>query len=145
MLTVCVEFVLNINFNKCKFLKRKVKNLGYINEDGKIRPSPSKTLAVQNFYQPKSLKQVQSFLGLTEYFRKFLPLYAQISKPLSDMLWNESSFKFGREQEYAFVKLKDIVSNKDSLWKYIQMQVFMIFESYCWRREKMVNFILYST
>ena len=96
----------------------------YCQRPGKIQPSPSKTLAVQNFPQPKSLKQVQSLLGLTGYFRKFIPLYTQIAKLLYDLLQNRSLFKFGPEQEEAFVKLKKRLScnqcwvcfNKDSLW-----------------------------
>ena len=49
ILTVCVEFKLNINFKNCQFLKKKVELLGYVVKDRKMKPSPSKTLAVQNF------------------------------------------------------------------------------------------------
>jgi len=65
-LTIVVNNGLNINWKKCKFLHRQVEFL--IIEDGCVKLSPRKVHAFQNFPQPK---QLQSFLGLTSYFRKF--------------------------------------------------------------------------
>ncbi|GIY69835.1 retrovirus-related Pol polyprotein from transposon 297 [Caerostris extrusa] len=59
---------------------------GHIVENGTIRPSPAKTLAVKRFPVPTNVKRVQSFLGLTSYFRKFIPEYSKIAKPLIDLL-----------------------------------------------------------
>ncbi|GBM47981.1 Transposon Tf2-6 polyprotein [Araneus ventricosus] len=103
------EYGLEINFKKCQFLKRKIEFLGYVIEEGTVRPSPSKTTAVQNFPQPKNVKQMQSFLGLTEYFRKFVPGYSKIAKPLSDMLRNGAEFEFGPMQRQAFDRLKELL------------------------------------
>ncbi|GFW50424.1 transposon Tf2-6 polyprotein [Trichonephila clavipes] len=47
----------------------------HIVESGAIKPSPTKTLAVQKFPEPTTIKQVQSFLGLTGYFRKYIKDY----------------------------------------------------------------------
>jgi len=60
--------------------------LGHVIEDGKLYPSPEKTKAVLRVPEPKTIKQVQSFLGLSGYFRKFIPQYSKIAKPLSDIL-----------------------------------------------------------
>ncbi|GBN29181.1 hypothetical protein AVEN_45866-1 [Araneus ventricosus] len=92
-----------------KSAKRKIEFLGYLIEEGTIRLSPSKTTAVQNFPQPKNVKQMQSFLGLTEYFRKFVPSYSKIAKPLSDMLRNDAKFEFRPMQRQAFDRLKELL------------------------------------
>lgn len=100
------KYGLEPKFKKCQFLRTRVEFLGHIIEKGTIRPTKEKTSAVQNFPVPTTTKQVQSFLGLTGYFRKYIPSYSQIAKPLSDLLKNGSMFVFGIEQQQAFEKLK---------------------------------------
>jgi len=51
-----------------------------------VRPSDRKGEAVRRFPEPTSVKQVQSFLGLSGYFRKFILGYAAIAHPLSNLL-----------------------------------------------------------
>ncbi|GFW68412.1 hypothetical protein TNCV_1191111 [Trichonephila clavipes] len=79
-------------------------------ESGTIKPSPTKTLAVRKFPEPTTIKQVQSFLGLTGYFRKYIKDYSKIAKPLSDLTRKENLFVFGIQQKEAFEKLKKILS-----------------------------------
>ncbi|GFX83534.1 retrovirus-related Pol polyprotein from transposon 17.6 [Trichonephila clavipes] len=89
--------------------------LGYIIENGTIKPSPSKTQAVQNFPQPQTPRQLQSFIGLTSYFRKFIPNYARIARPLSDLLRDNVKFKFGPTEIASFQELKNILSENPVL------------------------------
>lgn len=103
---VASEHGLEINFKKCQFMQRRVEFLGHVVEDGKIYPSPDKTAAVKCFPKPRSLKDVRSFLGLTGYFRKFIPCYSTIAKPLSDMLKKDRKFIFNDAQIQAFEELK---------------------------------------
>jgi len=67
VLKTASEYGLELNLKKLKLLKKRIEFLGYIVENGSISPSPDKTLAVIRFPEPKSYKQVQSFLGLTGY------------------------------------------------------------------------------
>ncbi|GFV98153.1 retrovirus-related Pol polyprotein from transposon 412 [Trichonephila clavipes] len=60
---VSKKYGLEIKFKKCQFLKKKIEFMGHIVESGIIKPSPTKTLAVQKFPEPRTIKQVQSFLG----------------------------------------------------------------------------------
>ncbi|KAG7295050.1 hypothetical protein JYU34_022520 [Plutella xylostella] len=106
VLKVAAEYGLQINWNKCELLTTKVEYLGYVIEDGTIRPSPDKTDAVMNFPKPKTVKQVQSYIGLTSYFRKFIEGYAVIARPLTELLKNDVPFHFGEEEEKAFQDLK---------------------------------------
>ncbi|GFU09251.1 retrovirus-related Pol polyprotein from transposon 17.6 [Trichonephila clavipes] len=99
-----------IKFKKCQFLKKKIEFLGHIVEIGTIKPSPTKTLAVRKFPEPTTIKQVQSFLGLTGYFRKYIKDYSKIAKPLCDLTRKENLFVLGAQQKEAFEKLKKIMS-----------------------------------
>ncbi|GBM65246.1 Transposon Ty3-I Gag-Pol polyprotein [Araneus ventricosus] len=89
---VASKYGLEIKFKKCQFLRRKVEFLGHVVENGTVRPSVAKTIAVKKFPVPTTVKQVQSFLGLTGYFRKFIPAYSKIAKPLSDLIRSDNPF-----------------------------------------------------
>lgn len=115
VLKTAEEYGLKIKWKKCTVLQRKIEFLGYEIENGKIRPSPAKTIAVKNFSQPKNVKQMQQFLGLTGYFRRFVLDYARIAKPLNDLLRQDTKFIFGTEQQLAFEKLKKIITERPVL------------------------------
>ncbi|GFX47311.1 retrovirus-related Pol polyprotein from transposon 17.6, partial [Trichonephila clavipes] len=115
---VAKKYGLEIKFKKCQFLKKKIEFLGHIVESGTIKPSPTKTLAVRKFPEPTTIKQVQSFLGLTGYFRKYIKDYSKIAKPLSYLTRKENFFVFGIQQKEAFEKLKKIMSEGPILHLY---------------------------
>lgn len=97
---------LKINWKKCQFLLKRIEFLGHIVEDGTIKPSQAKIADVQKFKEPTTVKQIEQFLGLTGYFRKFIQGYSTIAKPLSDLKRKEVKFVFGKEQKAAFEILK---------------------------------------
>lgn len=115
VLNVASDFGLELNFKKCQFLKEKIEFLGYVIQGGTIKPSPTKVVAVQRFPLPRTVKQVQSFLGLTGYFRKFIAQYSRVAKPLNDLLKDKVEFKVGPEQVEAFFRLKDALAREPVL------------------------------
>lgn len=118
VLQTASQFGLEINWTKCELLVDKVEYLGYIVEAGQIQPSPKKTLAVSKFPLPRTIKQVQSFLGLTGYFRKFIPQFSVRARPLSQLLKNGAKFDFGTEQQLAFDSLKSALTEEPVLKLY---------------------------
>lgn len=114
-LTVAAEKRLSINWKKCKFLERKVEYLGHIVGDGFIRPSNEKVKAIQKFPKPECRRDIQSFLLLTGYFRKFILDYAIIARPLSDLLKDNQKFSFDAAQEEVFAKLKAVLTSEPML------------------------------
>ncbi|GFT57398.1 transposon Tf2-9 polyprotein [Trichonephila clavipes] len=88
--------------------------MGHIIEKGTIKPL-DKTKAVEIFQEPKNVKQVQSFLGLSGYFRKYIQNYSIIAKPLSDLLRDNAVFHFGPEQQIAFQTLREKLSENPVL------------------------------
>ncbi|GBN55599.1 Retrovirus-related Pol polyprotein from transposon 297 [Araneus ventricosus] len=115
VLSIASEYGLEINFDKSHFLKKRIEFLGHVIEDGKIFPSTLKTKAVLNFPEPANLKQIHSFLGLTGYFRKFIPKYSTIARPISDLLKKDRKFKLGEEERISFNQLKLMLVEKPVL------------------------------
>lgn len=115
VLEVARNYGLEINFKKCQFLHNRIEFLGHVIENGKLSPSPTKTKAVLNYPELKNVKDVRRFLGLTGYFRKFIPSYSTIAKPLSDLLRKDSPFIFQTDQKNAFQKLKYLLSQQPVL------------------------------
>lgn len=111
----CASFGLVINWKKCQFLTKKISYLGYEIEDGVVRPGEEKIKAVKEFPEPKNIKEIQRFLGLSGYFRKFIYNYSLIAKPLSDLLKSDSKFVFGMEQEESFNRLKLLLVDRPVL------------------------------
>ncbi|GFU93011.1 hypothetical protein TNCV_2081571 [Trichonephila clavipes] len=71
---VAKKYGLEIKFKKSQFLRRKIEFLGHIVESGTFKPSTTKTLAIPKFSEPTTIKQVQSFLGLTGYFHMYIKI-----------------------------------------------------------------------
>lgn len=95
-----------INWNKCSFLTTRVDYLGHVIENGLVRPSERKTEAVMRYPEPRNIKQIQSFLGLMGYFRKFIAGYSKIARPLTSLLKANAKFVFDRDERSAFYQLK---------------------------------------
>ena len=109
VLETASAYGLEINFKKCHFLKKRIEFLGHVIEEGKVYPSADKTEAVRRFPEPTTTKQVQSFLGLTGFFRKFIQGYSKIAVPLTNLLKSDSKFKFEDVERQAFLKLKELL------------------------------------
>ncbi|GFU97835.1 retrovirus-related Pol polyprotein from transposon 297 [Trichonephila clavipes] len=97
-----------------------IDSVGHIIENNKLFPSPSKTKSVVIYPEPKTTKEVQRFLGLTGYFRKFIPAYSVIAKPLSDLLRKDTPFNFDVKQKASFDELKRLLCQKPVLGIYRQ-------------------------
>jgi len=106
-----------LNYSKCLFLKIKIEYLGYIVSTNGITLSPH-VEAIQNFPQPKKLIEVQRFLGLTGYFRKFIKDYSLKAKPLSNLLRKSTNFDFNEKCKIAFETLKNELSSYSLLGIY---------------------------
>lgn len=71
--------------SKCEFMSRKIKYLGFIVEDGKLLPDPDKVCAIELFPLPQTTKDLQRFLGMCNFFSRFIFNYATISSPLTNI------------------------------------------------------------
>ncbi|KAL4088757.1 hypothetical protein QTP88_023841 [Uroleucon formosanum] len=97
---------LKIQPDKCEFVKRECIYLGYVISETGIRPDPKKIQAVLGFPEPKNVKQIKSFLGLSGYYRKYIKNDSAIAKPITNLLKNNVEFNWSDECDRTFGKLK---------------------------------------
>lgn len=76
---------LTIKLEKCQFLYQRVTYLGHILSENGIEPGTHKVAAIRDFPVPRNAHGVQRYLGLTSYFRKFVPHFAQLVTPLNEL------------------------------------------------------------
>jgi len=101
------EYRLLIQPDKSEFHVPRTEFLGFIVSGEGIEMDPSKVQDIRDWPTPKSVKEVQSFLGFANFLRKFIKDYSKHTKPLTELTKKEQIFLWGPEQEEAFQKLKD--------------------------------------
>ena len=77
------EVDLKLKMEKCSFLKKHIRYLGHIVSGDGIKPVPEKLSSIQQMPHPCTPKEVKQFLGLVGHYRKFIPRYADIARPLN--------------------------------------------------------------
>jgi len=102
--------------SKCKFGYFELKILGQIvNKEG-IKPNPAGLDAIKKFPTPKTIKQTRSFLGMCNFFRKFISRFAEIISPITNLtrgkfLSKKSVVNWTEVHQNAFEKLKEQLTN----------------------------------
>ena len=98
---------LTLQPSKCSLLKQSVDFLGHHLCPEGIRPLEGHLKLIQEWPQPKNIRDVRSFLGKASYYRKFIPNFSRIAAPLSDLTrQTEGQFRMTDEADQAFRKLK---------------------------------------
>ena len=101
--------------SKCEFLKEQLNFLGHLVSAKGITPDPEK-LAVINDWPPlRSVKEVQSFLGLANYYRRFVPAFATIAKPLTMLLQKDVNFRWTDSEQASFDEIKRLLTSAQVL------------------------------
>lgn len=100
---------LTIQLEKCQFAANEVEYLGHLITDHGVKPDPRKIEAVRNYPRPVCAKDVRSYLGLSGYYRKFIPNFAEIAKPLTQLTKKDVKFEWTKDCTTAFDKLKSLL------------------------------------
>ena len=109
------EVGLTLKLSKCRFLEPKLKFLGHEVSENGISINTDQFLPVENFPIPKNRKDIQKFLGLTSYFRNFVPKFAEICEPVTKLLKKKEKFIWTVEAQDAFTKIKREILNSGKL------------------------------
>jgi hypothetical protein len=72
--------------NKIHMGLTKIKFLGFLIENGELKPDPDKVSAIERLLPPQTRTQLRSFLGLTGYYREFVRGYSKLARPLTLLL-----------------------------------------------------------
>ncbi len=91
---------------KCEFLKNKLEFLEHIISKNGIKADPQKVRAIVEWPVPTNVTELQSFLGLANFYQKFIKGYANITAPLTNLLQKDRTFFWTEECNWLFLKLK---------------------------------------
>lgn len=100
-----------IQMDKSEFLKKETAYLGHIISEDGIKPNPDKISAIQKYPIPRTPKEIKQFLGLLGYYRKFIPDFARITKPLTSCLKKGKKITLDPVYTNCFEKCKTLLSN----------------------------------
>jgi hypothetical protein len=96
------EHRLYAKLSKCEFWMKQVAFLGHVISKGGISVDPSKVQDVLSWNAPTTVSDIQSFLGLARYYRRFIEGFLKISKPMTEFLEKDKKFEWTPPCEGSF-------------------------------------------
>jgi len=95
-----------LHLGKCKFFQESVEYLGHVIYLGGLGVQQAKVEAIASIPHPTDVSRVRAFMGLTNYYRKYVKGFSAMAKPLNMLLKLDQEWQWGDEQERTFVELK---------------------------------------
>ena len=108
------EFGFRLRREKCAFLP-SIEYLGNVITADGLKPCGNKVRAIVAAPSPKDASQLRSFLGLMNYYGKFLPNLSSILSPLYELLHKQKSWVWKGEQAHAFKRAKELLTSESLL------------------------------
>ena len=109
------EVGLKLKREKCNFIKEHLQYLGHIILEKGITPVPEKLDSIEKMPAPRTPKEVKQFLGLVGYYRKFIPRFADIARPLNALTCKSVDFVWDEICEKSFRLLKQMIMQEPIL------------------------------
>ena len=103
---------------KCEFLQQSVEYLGHQIDSKGLHATPGKLQAILQAPAPKNVQELRSFLGLLNYYGKFIPNLAALLQPLNSLLRHDQRWKWSPECHKAFQQAKQELSSSRVLVHY---------------------------
>ena len=103
------KFGLKMKREKCSFFKKYIQYLGHLVSEKGFEPLPEKLESIRKMPAPRTAKEVKQFLGLIGYYRKFVPCFADISRPLSKLTHHNVVFESTDQCSKAFNHLRELL------------------------------------
>jgi hypothetical protein len=105
------EHELFLRPEKCEFEKTRIKYLGLIISENHVEMDPVKVAGVVGWPQPTNKREVQSFLGFANFYRRFIKDFSHHARPLFDLTRNDQKWKWDTPEATAFRKLKEAITS----------------------------------
>jgi hypothetical protein len=128
VLTRLREHQLYAKFSKCTFWLEEIQFLGHVLSANGIAVDPSKVKDILEWKPLTTVHQVRSFLGLASYYRRFIPDFSKIVKPITSLLKIETKFSRSSRCNEAFEQLKVLFTTAPVL---AQPDIEKPFDVYC--------------
>lgn len=109
------EYGLRVRKEKCEFLKPSVEYLGHVIDEKGLHTSPSKITAIVDAPPPENVSQLRSFLGLLNYYGRFIPNLASLLQPLHELLCQDKKWKWTSDCQKAFQNAKNALTTSEVL------------------------------
>jgi RNase H-like domain found in reverse transcriptase/Reverse transcriptase (RNA-dependent DNA polymerase) len=104
-----------LRHDKCEFEQTMIEYLGLIILEGEVRMDPVKVAGVTEWPTPTTKKEVQSFLGFANFYRRFIEGFLHHAKPLFELTKKDRKWSWGEEQQQAFDEIKGRVTSSPIL------------------------------
>ena len=96
------EHQLYAKFSKYEFWLKEVGFLGHVISGEGVSVDPTKVDTVTKWEAPTTMGEIQSFLGLVGYYRRFIENFSKIAKPMTELLKKDTKFKWTEQCEASF-------------------------------------------
>ncbi|GJP32390.1 hypothetical protein CLOM_g16984 [Closterium sp. NIES-68] len=100
-----------VKLSKSEFALEKVQFLGHMVSAQGVRVDPKKIEAVRTWKTPENVKELQQFLGFANYYNRFVPQYAKIAAPLTNLLKKNTPYKWEPKHQEAVEQLKQALTS----------------------------------
>src|SRR5260221_621829 len=112
--TLC-SYKLFLQPEKCKFECREVDYLGLVISKDHVVMDPVKVQGVTDWPQPMKVKDVQSFIGFVNFYRRFIQNFSEIACPLHALTQKSKNWSWGTAEQQAFDALKNTITSAPTL------------------------------
>ena len=106
---------LYVKKEKCEFAQTEIKFFGHLISKSHILMDGAKVVAIRDWPTQTKVTELRSFLGLANYYKRFIRGYSKIACPLTDLLKKERKWEWDAECQAAFQKLKDAITSEPVL------------------------------
>jgi hypothetical protein len=118
---------LKLHPGKCRFYCDHVEYLGHMIYPGGLGVVASKVEVVMSIPRPRDVSRLRTFLGLCNYYHKFVKTFIAIAKPLTMLTRNDQPWIWGNEQEAAFQQLKECLESAPILRRPIVGRTYQLY------------------
>lgn len=109
------EVGFKVNRDKCEFIKREIKFLGHTFSEITAEINQDTRNAIKNIARPRNKRDMQSFLGLVNWDRRFIRNLSRLTQPLEELLRKNKKFEWTAVQQKAFKNIKNSLRRGSSV------------------------------
>ena len=147
---------LKLNKSKCAFMLPKVEYLGHVINGLELHPTKDKVKAIQEARQPRNVTELRSFLGIINYYSKFLPNLSAKLAPLYQLLRKGIKWQWNKQHATAFTTAKSALQDDTLLVHYDSTRPLVLacdassygLEQFChmsWMMDKSIQWLMHHT
>ena len=120
-----------VTITKVRLGYEEISVLGHRVGHQYVKPDPDKVAAIHRITAPSNLTAVRAFVGLVGFYRRFIPKFAKLAKPLTALTTKDAPFHWGDEQEAAFRELQRQLTEFTLLHTPTRDGKYRVYTDYC--------------